>query len=382
MTRKTRLARASEHVLRAIFASLRLCASFVSSPNPSWLSFPLSAAKICFAWIPFVMANAAWADLATDEESAIRAAVERAAPAIVRIETVGGLDQVAGKLFGAGPTTGLVVEPEGWIISSAYNFLHKPSSILVRLPDGARRPARWVATDHARMLVLLKIETERPLPVCEAAPRGELRPGQWTIAVGRAMESDRPTVAIGVLSAVNRVWGRAIQTDAAVSPNNYGGPLLDIRGRVLGVLSPLSPSGAGALAGAEWYDSGIGFAVPIEDVLRALPRLKKGEDLLPAQAGFRLKGMNVYTSDPILSECVANGPAAKAGLRAGDRIIELDGRPIARAAEVREALGRRYAGDTLPFAALRGSERIEGEMRLTAAAPEKDEPRDPAELLK
>ena len=102
-------------------------------------------------------------------------------------------------------------------------------------------------------------------------------------------------MAVGILSALNRVWGKAIQTDAAVSPNNYGGPLVDVRGRVLGVLVPLSPQGADELAGVEWYDSGIGFAIPLEDIQNILPRWKKGEDLHAGRAGLSLKGPNPYT---------------------------------------------------------------------------------------
>ena len=200
------------------------------------------------------------------------------------------MEKVGEVLFGAGPTTGLVVERDGYIISSAFNFATKPTSILVRLPGGDRKPAKLVATDHSRMLVLLKIDVDKPLPVCEIAPRREMRVGQWTIAVGRTFETEQPNMAVGILSAVDRIWGKAIQTDAAVSPNNYGGPLLDVHGRVMGILVPLSPEAAGAVAGMEWYDSGIGFAIPLEHVEQVLPRLKKGEDLYPGLAGVSLKG--------------------------------------------------------------------------------------------
>ncbi len=108
-----------------------------------------------------------------------------------------------------------------------------------------------------------------------------MRVGQWAIAVGRTFESAQPNMAVGILSAVDRIWGKAIQTDAAVSPNNYGGPLVDIRGRVMGILVPLSPDADGGVAGMEWYDSGIGFAIPMEHIPQVLPRLEKGEDLHP-----------------------------------------------------------------------------------------------------
>ena len=83
-------------------------------------------------------------ELGVAEQQAFRAAVDRVAPCVVRIETVGGLERVGGLLFGTGPTTGLVVTPDGYIVSSAFNFLHRPASILVQLPDGTPQggPAR------------------------------------------------------------------------------------------------------------------------------------------------------------------------------------------------------------------------------------------------
>jgi serine protease Do len=313
--------------------------------------------------------SASAADITGLEQAAFQSAVNRVAPAVVRIETLGGADRLGQVRLGTGPTTGLVVDSGGYILSSAFNFVHKPSSILVRLADGLRKPAKLVATDHSRMLVLLKIEVEKPLPICKIAPVGEMQAGQWAIAVGRTFESDQPNLAVGILSAVNRVWGKAVQTDAAVSPNNYGGPLVDIRGRVLGILVPLSPESADEMAGVEWYDSGIGFAIPMGHVLGILPRLKNGEDLYPGRAGFSLKGSNLYTAKPILAVCRPRSPAGQAGLKPGDRIVEIDGRSIARSAEVKEELGRRYAGQKMRMTVLRGKDRIAGEMELAKILP-------------
>jgi len=305
------------------------------------------------------------ADIEMLEEQAFRAAVARVAPSVVRIETVGGLQRVGRVLFAAGPTTGLVVDKQGYIISSAFGFLHRPTSILVRLPDDTLKPAELVATDHSRMLVLLKIDVDEPLPLPEIAPLGEIRVGQWAIAVGRTFDVKRPNMAVGIVSALGRVWGKAIQTDAAVSPSNYGGPLIDLRGRVLGVLAPLSPHSAKEVAGYEWYDSGIAFAVPAEHVLGFLPRLRKG-DLHAGVIGITLKGANPSIGEPVIDACRPNSPADEAGLKPGDRIVEIEGRKIIRAAGVKEQLGRRYAGDKVRIVVLRNDKRIERQVELVA----------------
>ncbi|MBI2825673.1 MAG: PDZ domain-containing protein [Planctomycetia bacterium] len=298
------------------------------------------------------------------EEQAMRAAVARVAPSVVKIETVGGLERVGKVLVGTGPTTGLVVSSDGYIVSSAFNFAQKPSSILVGLADGTRTPARLVATDHQRMLVLLKVTVDELLPVPEAVPENEIQVGQWSIAVGRTFEGREPNMSAGIVSGLNRIWGKAIQTDAKISPANYGGPLVDIRGRVLGVLVPLSPTSGDDIAGVEWYDSGIGFAVPLAHVNSVLPKLVQGTDLKPGIMGVSLNGRDMYTKPPVIVACRPNSPAYKAGLKAGDRIVEIDGAAIERQAQLRQQINRRYAGDTIHVAVLRGDERIERDIPL------------------
>lgn len=302
--------------------------------------------------------------LEEQEEKAMKAAVTKVAPSVVRIETVGGLEKVDKLLVGTGPTTGLVVSSDGYIVSSAFNFIQQPTAILVSLSGGKRATAHIVARDRSRMIVLLKIDTQEPLVVPAAVPRGEMTVGQWTIAVGRTFEADQLNISVGVMSATNRVWGKAVQTDAKISPGNYGGPLVDIRGRVLGVLVPLSPQAKGEVAGTEWYDSGIGFAVPLDEINRRLDTLKGGKDLHEGLLGVSLKGTDIYDDPAEIAACPANTPAHKAGLKPGDKIVEIDGAKIERQAQLRHALGARYAGDTVKVVALRGSERIEASIEL------------------
>lgn len=323
------------------------------------------------AWILFICPGLAPAllcaqspDLAEREERAMRAAVERVASCVVSIQTVGGLEKVGEVLLGTGPTTGLIVSSDGYIVSSAFNFAQKPASILVGLPDGTRTPARLVATDRSRMLVLLKIDVAESLAVPVGCPSGEVHVGQWSLAVGRTYEARQPNLSVGIISALHRVWEKAIQTDAKISPSNYGGPLIDIHGRVLGVLVPLSPDRTGDVAGVEWYDSGIGFAVPWQQVEMLIPRLREGRDLLPGILGVTLKKGGLYGELPVLTATRPNSPAAKAGLKRGDTIVSIDGTPITQRVELTTQINRRYAGDVLRMTIARGSERFEREVEL------------------
>jgi serine protease Do len=301
------------------------------------------------------------------EEQAFRAAVERVAPAVVQIETLGGLERVGEVLVGTGPTTGLIVSEDGFVLSSAFNFIQQPTSILVTLPSGKRAAAQIVARDKSRMLVLLKATTDEKLPVPEFMPRQEMMVGQWTIAVGRTFQTSIPNVSTGILSAVNRVWGKAIQTDARVSPTNYGGPLVDIRGRVLGILVPLSPQQQGEeVAGAEWYDSGIGFAVPVAEILPHLESMKSGEDLAPGVLGVSLKGSDQFGDAAVIGAVQPKSPAKEAGLQVGDEIVQADGHPIVRHVQFKHVIGARYAGDTLKMVVKRGDATIEMEATLVA----------------
>ena len=173
-----------------------------------------------------------------------------------------------------------------------------------------------------------------------------------------------PNMSVGILSAVGRIWGKALQTDAALSPNNYGGPLVDIRGRVMGVIVPLSPQSADEIAGVEWYDSGIGFAIPAEHIRNMLPKLKQGHDLYAGVAGFNLKSRDLFAGDTDIAACRPNSPADKAGFKAGDRIVEISGRKVTRPAEIKEEINRRYAGDKITVVVLRGKKRIQAELEL------------------
>jgi len=303
------------------------------------------------------------ASLEAQTDRAVQQAVALSAASVVRIDTVGGLEQLEPGMASAGATTGLIVSEDGYLVSSAFHFVSKPSSILVTLPDGRRLPAQLVATDRQRMVTLLKVAADH-LQVPVVAPRESFRVGQWAIAAGRTLESDSPSVSVGIVSALNRVWGKAIQTDAKISPINYGGPLLDIQGRVLGILAPLSPYESGETAGVEWYDSGIGFAVPLVDVLAVLDRLKTGEDLKPGLLGITFNAKDMVRAEPVIDKIRMGSPAEKAGLQAQDRITSVDGAAVERLSEMKHILGGKYADDVVIFTVQRGTETLQVDVTL------------------
>jgi len=132
----------------------------------------------------------------------------------------------------------------------------------------------------------------------------------------------------------------------------------------MGLLVPLSPQGRQEVAGVEWYDSGIGFAVPLEQILEIVPRLRSEENLYAGIMGISLQDRDIYASKPVVAASRPNSPAYKAGIKAEDRIVAIDGEAIGRTAELFHALNRRYAGDTIRVRIARGEERLERELTL------------------
>lgn len=307
-------------------------------------------------------AQSASSDLEAQEEQAFKQAAALVAPSLVRIETVGGLERVDQVLTGTGPTTGVVIAADGYIISSAFNFASKPASILVTLPDGRRLPAVQVALDKVKMLTLIKVEADNLLPP-QPAPKDSFKVGQWALALGKTLD-ETPSISVGIVSALGRIWGKAIQTDAKVSPVNYGGALVDVEGRVMGILVPLSPQASGEVAGVEWYDSGIGFAIPLVDVFAALDRLKQGKDLFPGLMGITMKGQDIYEGQPTIDRVRYGSPAQQAGLKEGDAIVELDGKKLVRQAQLRHVMGNKYSGESISIKVKRGDAEHSSELTL------------------
>jgi len=314
---------------------------------------------------------------------AFRAAVERVLPSMVTIETHGGVAKPTPRPApgprrrrrrrigpvakpGEGPTTGLIVSPDGHILTSTFNFLHKPPVITVTLHDGSPHVATLLGRDDTRKLCLLKIEGGKDLPVPAQAPRGALKVGQWAISAGVGYGGGEPALSAGIVSAQSRIFGKAVQTDANISPANYGGPLLDIEGRVIGICVPLSPREQGPAGGVAWYDSGIGFAIPLDGLGPILEQMKAGKVIQPGKLGI-LPAPQTPKGGGVEVRSVQKGSGAeKAGIKPKDIILAVDGQPVADILALRKLLGQHIAGDAVTVKVKRGDDELALPVTLAA----------------
>lgn len=311
----------------------------------------------CFIWIVVFFLSVCQVGRPSDE--GLKETISRVSPWLVRINTIGGHEKVGSEFANEGTATGLLLDRDGFVLTSAFHFLHDPSSILLRFADGSKRAARKVATDRNRMITLLKVENlnseflSKPL---ETASKDSIELGSRCLAMGCALSDVEPNIAVGIVSGKDRIWGKAIQTDAAVGPNNYGGPLVDLHGKLFGLLVPLSMTSDELAAGAEMYDAGVGMAVPMEDIAQILPRLKEGKDLDPGTIGIGFHDNRTFIGEAVLDEVEPGSSADKAGIKPGDQIVELDGKPIKTAIELLVALHSHYAGDKVRATYRRGEQ--------------------------
>jgi len=249
--------------------------------------------------------------------------------------------------------TGLIVSPDGYVVTSLLSAGLQTEGITVELADGRVLPARRLGEDVRRDVVLLKIDADG-LPVAEVAPKSELAVGQWVLALGRTLPVAQPTVNKGILSATERLAGVAIQTDANISPMNYGGPLVDLRGRVVALIAAVGRAGSTSRADM-FSDSGIGFAIPLEDILKELPDLKDGRRLEVPFLGIGFSMMRLGKGAEVTHVFAATA-AAQSGIKEGDVIIEIEGIEVANSFVLMHEIGARKVGDALTLKIRRGDE--------------------------
>lgn len=241
-----------------------------------------------------------------------------------------------------GKTSGIILTSDGWIMISRFALNLDPTTILINVPGHGTFHAERVGEDTSRGIALVKIDAVG-LPVPEFVHPDKVHVGQWAFALGRTFAVDDPTVHLGIVSAKQRLYGRALQIDAYTSPANYGGAVVDIYGRVLGMSVPLSPSGRNA--GVEWYDSGIGFATTIADIPELIARMKEGQILQRGWLGVQLSTSYLGPGARITGT-PKDGAAKEAGMRKGDIILKVDGVEVLNGPHFLMLVSSRLGGDT------------------------------------
>ena len=306
-----------------------------------------------------------------------RESAKRIEPSLVTIESYGGVSAVQGRIGGIrsqgeGNTTGVMISPDGYILTSTFNFIQQPPVISVITSDGERRFAKLLGRDDTRKICLLKIENVSEMPVPEMVDASDVVVGQWAMSLGVGYGDTSPALSIGIISAKNRIGGRAIQTDANISPANYGGPLVDINGRMIGICVPMNPQSQATGAGVEWYDSGIGFAIPIANADALIERLKTGERILPAFIGIQSTA-NPAGDGLFISRVVQKTAASDAGLLVEDILLAVNGEEVNDVLRLRQILYKFESGDIVELKVLRTETGKEDKLKIRLGVPPKPE---------
>lgn len=283
------------------------------------------------------------------EEMVLINLYERVNPAVVSIRvTTGATDDPTG----GGVGSGFVVDKEGYIVTNNH-VIDQADAVSVVFADGSIADAEVVGKDAYSDLALLKVD--RPadsLAAVELADSDAVKVGQRVIAIGNPFGLEG-TMTLGIVSALGRSLPtesrfanrHIIQTDAAINPGNSGGPLLDSRGRVIGVNTAIRTNNGGGVDGQP-SNSGIGFVVPSNTVKRVIAQLREDGRVRYPYLGATMSSLDLReVGDRLgagidrgvyLVEVIDNGPAQKAGLRGGDveNLVQVNGMRVPKGGDV------------------------------------------------
>jgi serine protease Do len=269
--------------------------------------------------------------------------------------------------------SGVIVSPDGYIVTNNH-VIDGAMDIRVTMTDRRILPAKLIGADPLTDLAVIKIDGGN-LPSVPLGDSTQLHPGQTVLAFGNPL-GFRFTVTRGIVSALNRpnpfaadrrAPGQFIQTDAAINPGNSGGPLVNVHGEVVGINTFLISETGGF--------SGMGFAIPTQIVRPTVDSLiKYGKvshgyigigisDVTPDEAKF-FHVNNAWGA--VITQVEPNSPGAKAGLKVGDVITELNGKPVSDAGELQVRVGEKQPGTTLHLKALRDGKSVEVPVTLEA----------------
>jgi serine protease Do len=268
--------------------------------------------------------------------------------------------------------SGVIVDPKGYIVTN-YHVVERADKIRVSLmgdPPSVSYPAKIIGTDKETDLAVIKIDIDHPLPSAKLGNSDSMNVGDWVLAIGSPFGLEE-SVTAGIVSAKGRniVPGRQfqsfIQTDAAINPGNSGGPLVNLDGEIIGINTAIYTQSYGY--------QGVGFALPSNTVASVYNQLVGPEHRVargsigvefnaqPNPAVSRVYGVKTGV---IISNVIANGPAAKAGLRTGDAITAVNGKYVKTGDELVGEISNAKPGTNVKLSYLRDGKSAEANVEV------------------
>lgn len=252
--------------------------------------------------------------------------------------------------------TGFIISSDGYIVTNNH-VVDSADEVLVKMRDGSEHKARVIGTDSKLDVALLKIKASH-LKAVTLGDSKALRVGDWVVAIGNPFGLEQ-TVTAGIVSAKGRVIGSGpyddfIQTDAAINPGNSGGPLFNVRGEVIGINTAIYSRSGG--------NNGIGFAIPVNLAKSAIDELRRTGHITRARLGVHITDVDEETAKALglkdregalVPQVEAGSAADKAGIRAGDVIVSIDGEQIKKAHELPIRVARHTPGDKVKIGIIR-----------------------------
>ncbi|MFP6680949.1 MAG: Do family serine endopeptidase [Gammaproteobacteria bacterium] len=284
--------------------------------------------------------------------------------------------------------SGFIISDDGYVISN-YHVVREADQVIVRLSDRREYVAKVVGMDPRSDIAVLKVEADRPLPNLKLGKSSSLEVGEWVLAIGSPFGFDH-SVTAGIVSAKGRSLPNEnyvpfIQTDVAINPGNSGGPLFNLDGEVVGVNSQIYSRTGGFM--------GLSFAIPIDVVLDVYTQLRDKGSVTRGWLGVLIQDVTRELAESfqmkkphgaLVSKVLPDSPAAAAGFKAGDVIVEFNNQKIDTSASLPPLVGTAPVGGKTPVKVMReGSKKLlevqigelpsDDELQLTYSSGDKNQ---------
>ena len=271
-----------------------------------------------------------------------------------------------------GMGSGFILTGDGYVLTNEH-VVRDSDEIIVTLSDKREFKARLIGADQRTDVAVLKIDA-KGLPVVKIGNVDTLRVGEWVMAIGSPFGLES-TVTAGIVSAKQRDTGSYlpfIQTDVAVNPGNSGGPLINLRGEVVGINSQIYSRSGGFM--------GISFAIPIDEAMKVSEQLRATGHVTRGRIGVQISNVSREVGESLgldkghgalVSAVQADSPAEKAGVKAGDIITRFDGHAIEKSSDLPRLVGGTRPGTRSAITVFRQGKSLELSITVDALEPEK-----------